>query len=126
MELRRIAVVTSVALGIGTAGAGSAGAAGVEDLGATPQICNVFAPTPNRFYAAVSGTDTFNFGSHILFRGQELSGTYRWEIGGQGDGEFASYGQVTVLAGGSGLKRASSGKAKRSVTCISARVLHYL
>jgi hypothetical protein len=104
MKLGRIALATAVAAGAALAGTATANAAGVEDLGPTPQICNVYAPTPNCFYAAVSGTDTFNLGGHLLFKGQEVSGTYRWEIGGQGGGENPSYGAVTVLAGGPGLK----------------------
>lgn len=79
-------------------------AASIDDLGATPEICNAFAPKPLCFFAAISGTDTFNLSRHILFRGDEVTGTYRWSIGGQGGGEFASYGAVVVGASGPGLK----------------------
>lgn len=75
-----------------------------DELGPTPEICNAYAPTPLCFYAAVAGTDTFNLGSHILHVGQDVSGTYRWEIGGQGNGEFAATGSVAVGDSGPGLK----------------------
>jgi hypothetical protein len=78
--------------------------ASIDDLGPTPEICNVFAPTPLCFFAAISGTDTFNLGQHILFRGDKVTGTFRWSIGGQGGGEFAAFGAVTVAAQGAGLK----------------------
>jgi len=78
--------------------------AGIDDLGATPQLCNAYAPTPLCFYGSVSGTDTFNLGGHILFRGDTVTGVYKWSIGGQGGGEYPASGSVTVGAGGPGLK----------------------
>jgi hypothetical protein len=75
-----------------------------DELGPTPQICDAYAPAPLCFYAAVAGTDTFNLSTHILHVGQELSGVYRWEIGGQGNGEFPAEGAVTVEDSGPGLK----------------------
>lgn len=87
-------------------GAPTATAADIDPLGPTPQVCNVFAPTPVCFYAAVSGTDTFNISKHILFPGDKVTGTFRWSIGGQGGGEYASVGTVKVAAAGPGLGRA--------------------
>jgi hypothetical protein len=104
MRGKRIAAIAAVVAFIGTVITPVAGAAGADELGPTPQICNVYAPTPVCFYAAVSGTDTFNLGGHILYPGQHVSGTYRWEIGGQGGGEFASFGSVDVVTAGAGLK----------------------
>ena len=102
-----------VALGISTASASAAA------LGPAPTVCNAYAPVPNCYYAAVSGTDTFTISSHFVHPGQVITGTYKWEIGGQGNGEFASVGSVAVDAYGQGLKllgcngpmHASNGKA---------------
>ena len=66
----------------------SAVPATADELGKTPEICDAYAPTPLCFYPAVSGTDTFNLSTHILHVGQELTGTYKWLIGGQGSGEI--------------------------------------
>ncbi len=104
MERNAVAAIAAVVGVIGFAATPPAGAAGLDDLGPTPQICNAYAPAPLCFYAAVSGTDTFNLGGHILFPGEHVSGTYRWEIGGQGGGEFAAVGAVNVVASGAGLK----------------------
>lgn len=102
-SVRRVLAATAFAASVGLAGAGSAHAAGV-DLGPDPQICNAYAPTANCFYAAVSGTDTFTLGSHILHVGDTMSGVYSWSIGGQGGGEYPSYGSVSAETGGPGLK----------------------
>jgi hypothetical protein len=86
-------------------GAILAAAAGADDIpGPLPTVCNAYAPAVNCFYAAVAGTDTFNIGTHILHIGQEVSGTYRWEIGGQGNGSMPAEGSVTVGSEGPGLK----------------------
>jgi hypothetical protein len=77
--------------------------ASIDDLGATPEMCNAYAPKPLCFYPAVSGTDTFNLGGHILFRGDTVSGVYKWSIGGQGGGEYPAIGSVAVRAAGPGL-----------------------
>jgi hypothetical protein len=103
----------------GLAGAAPASAAG-DDLGPEPTLCNAYAPIPNCFYASVSGTDTFTISSHLLHIGEEVSGTYKWSIGGQGNGEFPAVGAVTVGDSGAGLKligchgphSASNAKAK--------------
>ena len=52
--------------------------AGIDELGPTPQMCNAYAPIPLCFYPAVSGTDTFNIGTHILYPGDQVTGVYRW------------------------------------------------
>ena len=73
-------------------------------LGPAPEVCNAYAPTVNCYYAAVSGTDTFHISSHFVHPGQIVTGTYSWEIGGQGGGEYPSVGSVAVDAYGQGLK----------------------
>jgi hypothetical protein len=82
----------------------AAASAAADELGPTPQICDAYAPAPLCFYPAVAGTDTFNLSTHILHVGQELSGVYKWEIGGQGNGEYPAEGAVTVVDSGPGLK----------------------
>lgn len=104
MGRMRIAAAAAVVGAVFTGATSSAMAGGLDDLGPTPQICNAFSPTPLCFYAAVSGTDTFSLGGHILYPGETVSGKFSWVIGGQGAGEVPSYGSVTVEAGGSGLK----------------------
>ena len=84
-------------------GVSAAPAMAADPLGPTPVPCNGLS-IPLCFNAAVSGTDTFNIGSHIVHVGQVVSGVYRWEIGGQGGGEFPSIGAVFVLRFGPGLK----------------------
>lgn len=73
-------------------------------IGPAPVVCNAYAPVPNCYYAAVSGTDTFHISSHFIHPGQIVTGTYKWSIGGQGNGEFAAVGSVAVDDFGSGLK----------------------
>ncbi len=99
-RIRTIALLGALAVILCVA----ASPAGADELGPTPQICDAYAPAPLCFYAAVAGTDTFNLGTHILHVGQEVSGVYRWEIGGQGDGEDPAQGSVVVETAGAGLK----------------------
>ncbi len=100
LTLRTLLVVLAL-IAVGLTGSSAARA---DDLGPTPQECDAYAPQPLCFYPAVSGTDTFNLGGHILHVGQEVSGTYSWLIGGQGSGEYPAVGSVTVQASGPGLK----------------------
>ena len=43
--------------------------------GPAPGACNAYAPAPNCFYPAVSGTDTFKLSSHFVHVGDIVTGT---------------------------------------------------
>ncbi len=89
-------------------------------LGPAPITCNAYSPAPNCFYDSVSGTDTFKLSSHFVHVGQTITGTAKWEIGGQGKGEYPAVGSVAVDDYGQGLHllhchgklHDSNGKAK--------------
>lgn len=72
--------------------------------GPAPGACNAYAPAPGCFYPAVSGTDTFTLSSHFVHAGQIITGTAKWEIGGQGRGSQPGFGAVTLDTYGRGLK----------------------
>ena len=101
-RLRMVAASAAVVTVIG-AGAGSLAPAASAALGPAPTVCDAYAPVPNCYYSAVSGTDTFTISTHFAHIGQVISGTYAWEIGEQGNGEYPAVGSVAVDDYGQGL-----------------------
>lgn len=101
-------VVVSTFLALGTLGAAlaapsaSAGAAGKDDPGPAPTLCNIDRPVQPCFYKP--SYLNFSLSRHILHKGDVLTGTMTYGFPNMGHGEYPATYAGVLHAGGRGLQ----------------------